>query len=230
MLFPGPSPDDPIPSIESSTPGLNPYSDEKIFNGFEDLSLDRQSSEFGNSQFGPSNGLKPFTFRFLHNTTPEPTVHARQTPALNLSSKYRSRRGKVLSQNKYTGISGAPSLLHASANTGIPQSTIIRASSAPVVPPPPDTAPKPTRYDIKNEIPPKKPYFDKDFQKALVAGKSVAQKLGEMLGSCELAKDRESQVSSLFQTANELSKFDAPSLCKIAIVGDSGVGTLRVQL
>jgi hypothetical protein len=80
------------------------------------------------------------------------------------------------------------------------------------------------KYNTNDETPPNEPYFNVEFQNALQKGKSVARRIADTLSTCELAQDRDSQVFSMIETANELRQFDAPSVCTIGIVGDSGVG------
>lgn len=233
--LPGLKPDVPIPSVELlaigsdiSSPGMrtsfNDY--DNVLDTLKEVRLKPPGNDSRAFQFGQQKELSLFTFRGLHNTTPEPTAGVEQATAPILFSSSPSGSGLGLEHNRSVSILCAqqPSAIHVSATIVTPQVTKLRASSAPVQPPVPNQPPKPARYDIKDEIPPDEPYFSKDFQRVLQAGKSVAQQIGNVLGTCELARDRESQVLSMVQKANELSKFDAPSVCTIGIVGDSGVG------
>ena len=236
---PGLAPDVPIPSIESPTTSLFELPDTSIpgirtsFNDYEnvldtlkEVNLRTPNNGSGHFQFGQEKELSPFTFRSLHNTTPEPTALVAQASEPNLFSGPGSGPGLSSRHNKFANISGTkqPAAVHTSANIVNPLATKLRASSAPAQPTVANQALKQAGYDTKNEIAPDKPYFDKDFQDALLKGKSVARQVGNVLDTCELARDRESQVFSMIQTANELSNFDAPSVCRIGIVGDSGAG------
>jgi hypothetical protein len=223
--------DIPIQSVESpatgsymSSPRIRTSSNDydTVLGGLKDVKLKPSKQDSQLFHFGQQQDLSPFTFRSLHNTTPEPTAGADQATASNLISGPGSRSGLGLERSRF--VAQQPSAIHVSATTVKPQLTKLRASSAPVQPLAPEQPPKPARYDIKDEIPPHEPYFGKDFQRVLQAGKSVAQQIETVLGSCELATDRESQVFNMIQAAKELSKFDAPSVCTIGIVGDSGVG------
>jgi hypothetical protein len=233
-------PDVPIPSIEPPTPGLFELPDtsnsrmlasfgtyENFVDTFKEVNLSPASNDSRLFQFGQEENLSPFTFRSLHNTTPEPTARVKQVNTQNLFSSSGSGPGPGSEPSIYVSGPRAelPSVDQTPANVATPQATKHRASSAPVQPPVCERLSRPARYDTKDETPPEdEPYFNKDFQMALQAGKSVAQQIGGVLGTCELARDRESQVFGMIQAANELSQFDAPSVCKIGIVGDSGVG------
>jgi hypothetical protein len=242
-------PNIPVPSIEPPDFGLfelpdisNPrmpfsFNDyENVLDTLKEVNLNPPNNRFRRFQFGQEKELSPFTFRNLHNATPEPTALVEQGAVSNLSSSSGSGSGSGSGlgseQSMFVSSPGdkQPSTVHASANVVTPRAIRLRASSAPVQLLASNQPPKPARYDTKDEISPDEPYFNKDFQRALQAGKSVAQKIGSVLATCELARDSESQVFSMVQTANELSQFDAPSVCKIGIVGDSGVGTSRQKL
>ncbi|KAL2063117.1 hypothetical protein VTL71DRAFT_6189 [Oculimacula yallundae] len=150
---------------------------------------------------GISSSLAPseFTFRSLHNTTPEPESRPIAWSRLTISPQAR----------------------HESASD---TSTHSRAVSAP---PQPATVIAPTSarpYDINNELVPDAPYFNADFQRGLRQAKAIAQRIANILGTCELAEDHDSHIHSMLQTANSLRNFVAPSICRIGIVGDSGVG------
>ncbi|KAH6696399.1 hypothetical protein BKA61DRAFT_683102 [Leptodontidium sp. MPI-SDFR-AT-0119] len=239
-------PNVPIPSIEPPTPGLFELPDasnprtlasfstyENFLDTFKEVNLSPANNGSQLFRFGQEKELSPFTFRSIHNTTPEPAVRVVQATTQNLISRSGSGPGPGLEHSRYVSSSAAelPSVDQTSVNVVTPQATKCRASSAPVQPPVCDRLPRPARYDTKDETPPEdEPYFNKDFQRALRAGKSIAQQIGSVLGICELARDRESQVFSMIQTANELSQFDAPSMCKIGIVGDSGSSLINSLL
>jgi hypothetical protein len=83
------------------------------------------------------------------------------------------------------------------------------------------------RYNVKDERPPNEPYFTEQFQRALQNGKYIAGRIKDTLQACKLAEDGESHVFEMIQTATELRNFDAPAVCTIGIMGDSGVGKAR---
>jgi len=68
------------------------------------------------------------------------------------------------------------------------------------------------------------PYFNPEFQNALRDGERVAGKIEATLKTCLLVEDEESQIYKLVQKAKDLRYFDASAVCRIGIVGDSGVG------
>lgn len=237
--LPGQGQDVPIPSIEAPAFGLLEQPDtsnsgshtsfneyENVLETLKGVNLRPLNNGSGHFQFGQVKELSPFTFRNLHNTTPEPTALVALAAEPNLFSGPRSGSGLNSKHNKFASIPGPkqPPAVHTSANIVAALATKHRASSAPTQFTVSNQPSKTAGYDIGKEIAPDKPYFDKDFQDALCTGKSVATNIADVLGTCELARDRQSQVFSMIQTANELSKFDAPSVCKIGIVGDSGVG------
>ncbi len=232
----GLTPDILIPSIEppafelphTSTQGLRTSFDnyESVLDNLGELNLAPPSNGSGVFQFGQEKELSPFTYRSLHNTTPEPTSRVGQAAIPRLFSSSgsgsRSASGSCLGPENISGRKpGARSTLFDPASINIAET---RASSLPAQPSAPNQPPEPTRYNTNDETPPNEPYFSKDFQRALQAGKSIAGHIGNILSTCELARDQESQVYTILQTANKLSQFDAPSVCKIGIVGDSGVG------
>lgn len=227
-----PRPEDiPVPSIESPTIALPEPSGEGIprTSSFSDpyhSTLDQfrqvNLSPFGDSspirQSGEENGS--FTYRSLHNTTPEPTFHAQQTTRANHFTGSDSR----VSPGNVTGLGALQSGSNNGSTNILSHVTNFGASSVPVQPPNLVSSSGLGVYDTNTETAPDKPYFDKEFQVALRKGKVVARRVADILSTCDLAKDRESHVFSMIQTANELYKFDAPSVCTIGIVGDSGVG------
>jgi len=183
----------------------------------------RNSPEQGSStfRFGENREASPFTFRKMHNATPEPP------------------RNKV--ESIYThGVEELPSdptvghLTKDLANTAIRDSTLSMpdlsalelTTGSRVI----RTGTGFGRYDVKDEIPPHEPYFDEQFQNALQRGKGIAASIADALEACELAKDLESQVHKMIQIANDLSIFDAPTVCTIGIVGDSGVGEAQYYI
>ncbi len=205
---PGLTRDVPIPTIESpdtTNPRMHADHYENFLDAMKEVNLNPQNygSQFFN--FGQEENSSPFTFRFLYSPTPEPVASVEQATPRQFSS------------------SGSGSSLR--PNIATPQTTQPQASSAPVQHSVPNRPPAPARYDSRDETPPDEPYFNKDFQRALQAGRSIARDIGSVLGTCELARDPQSQVFRMIQTANQLSHFDAPAVCKIGIMGDSGVGT-----
>ncbi|PVH75179.1 hypothetical protein DL98DRAFT_658308 [Cadophora sp. DSE1049] len=152
------------------------------------------------------------TYRGLYNTTPEP----RTIPEVSGS-------GRPVETDR-NGIHNSLRALENAQSSITRPATHFRSSSAPVealTAGPPATT---SSYDVNNEAVPNAPYFNADFQRGLRQGKVVAQRISSILGTCELARDRDSQIYSMIETANELGSFAAPSLCTIGIVGDSGVG------
>ena len=228
--------DVPIPSIESPTPGMFELPDvttprilassntyDNVLDTLKQVNLSAPDNVSRIYRFGQEQGSSIFSFRDLHNTTPEPSSRPRPGQATGTNNVSRSGSD---SGNIALGASvGAAqsSTLPVSVNVASPPVTKLRASSAPVQPPVPNES-KPGKYNTNDETPPDEPYFHEDFQKALQKGKLVAQRIANVLGTCELAQDRDSQVFSMIQSANELRQFDAPSVCTIGIVGDSGVG------
>lgn len=221
----------PIPSIEGleSNPTVSTSSSdyEDALNTLEGMSLDPTNNESQLVLRGTQEKeLSSFTFRGLHNTTPEPMARVAKAAEVNPNNRsgYRLGTGRRI----FASIRGAkkPIIPKVSVGTVAPQPTKLRASSAPVQPQIPNNPPRLATYNIRDEIPPDRPYFNEDFQRALKAGKSIAQNIHDIFSACELARDRDSQVVSIVQTANELSRFDAPVMCRIGIVGDSGVGVL----
>jgi hypothetical protein len=167
-------------------------------------------------RFGESKESSPFTFRKMHNATPEPpriidhsTFKLGHTaspidPAIKQQGEKSTSGGLKASSAAMSGHSDASSLIPGS---NVTQERIHH-----------------NRYDVKDERPPDEPYFDKQFQKALQKGKQIASKIKATLQECELAQDPESQIYGMIQTASELQNFDAPTVCTIGIVGDSGAG------
>jgi len=159
--------------------------------------------QFGTGGLG--RGDSPFTFRKLYNTTPEPDFQ----------------------EDKYPQIEDYITLEASTASSNVPQPHEIAIKSEDVPSELESTSFLPeqnTKYDVRDETPPDESYFNPEFQAALKKGKAVAGRIEDNLRACELAQDRESQIYKMAQTAEELRHFDAPSVCYIGVVGDSGVG------
>jgi hypothetical protein len=163
-------------------------------------------------EFGDTRMTSPFTFRKLYNTTPEPSLRAENRPVaesysiLEVSSDFPS--SSPMPTVEFEGIA-------ASSRQGV-DGNLQSLNS--------DQQPKPDRYDVRDEKPPNEPYFNPLFQQALKNGRQVAGNIEDTLRACELAHDKESQVYKLIKNSEELRHFDAPAVCRIGIVGDSGVG------
>jgi len=218
--LPSPRPDIPMPSIE--VPATPEPKQRTSSNDYEILPKTLSEMAFGSPPFQFGQKKDVFSFRGVYNTTPEPTARAEQTAAPNIfgSSNLGSKYNRFVSSPSASRLS----FVHTSAKVVTPQVINFQTSSNSVQPFVTNQPPKPTEYNTKDETPPDEPYFNKDFQCALQAGKSIAKQIGGVLGTCELARDQESQVFSMNQMANKLSQFDAASVCTIGIVGDSGAG------
>jgi hypothetical protein len=228
--------DVPVPSIESSTSGLSELPDVttprmRIFSDTYDNVVDTLKQVNLSPPLNSSRGLfrkdnesSTSTFRSLHNTTPEPSTLPRQDTEMYYfggSGKGPASGGVTSTAGQGGGQSLAP---NTPGNVISPPVIKLRSSSAPAQPPVLKQSSKLGKYNINDETPPNEPYFNEEFQRALQKGKSVAQRIANILDTCELAQVRDSQVFNMIQTANEFRKFDAPSVCTIGIVGDSGVG------
>jgi hypothetical protein len=229
--------DVPVPSVES--PGIAVFelpdaaatnsasysTYDNIIDTLKQVNLSPPEDDSRIFRFGHGEASSTFTFRNLHNTTPEPSTHAAQiTRAANASVPELDSGNISLLLSTSTGPTSS------SSNMPLHPTTKLRASSAPAQPPAINQSSKLGRYNTNDEKPPNEPYFDEEFQKALQKAKSVAGRIANILDTCELARDRDSHVFSMIQTANRLRQFDAPSVCTIGIVGDSGVGMYRKTL
>jgi hypothetical protein len=198
---------------------------DSVVDSFKEVNLNPLDNSSRTYEFGQGLDSSTFTFRSLHNTTPEPSIRTESSAR----SYYVFGSGSRLSPGDSLPVVGASVTQKTTAQSPATISSqyvnTFRASSAPVQQPDLSATTKPAKYNINDEIPPDEPYFNEEFQKALRTGKCVAQRIASVLGSCDLAQDRDSQVFGMIQTANELRQFDAPSVCTIGIVGDSGVGT-----
>lgn len=180
---------------------------------------DPPERELAAFRFGESKEPSPFTFRKMHNATPEPSRTDREIysfgaaePSADSVIKQKGRRPA----NSDLKGSQVPTAGYTGTSNPIPRSNIVRETT------------QYGRYDVKDERPPNEPYFDEQFQIALQRAKNVAGKIKSTLQECELAKDEESQVYGMIKTADELQSFDAPAVCTIGIVGDSGVGKVKL--
>lgn len=195
-----------VGEVDATTPRSLPPSDlyHGMIDAFKGASLDLPRNDLKTYQIGQnthSSESSPFTFRKMHNATPDDR-NKNFKEASDASGSESCRRKLSLS----SGLGFVP-----------PQSS--SNSESP-------TATKPTMSVplAKDETTPDEPYFNEDFQTALRNGKNVATRIASILKTCDLASDSDSQVFNMIQTAHELEKFDAPSVCTIGIVGDSGAG------
>jgi len=217
--------DNPIPTIENSPPHILELSDVMTPLGFtypdayeSALDTTKEVVNFRNPyNFGHETQPSAFTFRSLHNTTPEPSARTSSITSPKIPGGLNLDLTGLLA-----GLAHVPPSLPVAC--GPTFATKLRASSKPAQPLGADTLSKLDIYNANDEAPPDEPYFNPEFQSALHNGKLVAQRIASEFEKCELARDHESHVSSIILAANELRKFDAPSVCTIGIVGDSGVG------
>lgn len=204
--------DYPIPSIESPrTPGSPPI------DLLDALTLDARNGTLSppasstpasrsrdcrspSYSFGTGREPSPFTFRNLHNATPEPTSQQTRDSeqAIPPGATQPIGHGNDVVTNS---IGGTP------AGTANLPSEVKFAT-----------------YNVRDEVPPKEPYFNPEFQKALERGSQVAGRIEKTLRTCDLAKDKESQIYGLMKDAKQLHKFATPAVCTIGMVGDSGAG------
>jgi hypothetical protein len=225
----------PIPSTES--PASSPLGSQDVatprtlpvpipyYGGpdtFKEVNRSPPDREHYAFHFGESREASPFTFRKMHNATPEPP---------RMTDHSTSGFGPV-------ELSGGPISKN---STQMPTSGSFKATSTSTLGPSVELEQVPgsrhvlqgsnlSKYDVKDERPPNEPYFNEHFQKALQKGKYIAGNIKKTLQTCELADDRDSHVYRMIQTADELHNFDAPTVCTIGIVGDSGVGKIRRYL
>ena len=161
----------------------------------------------GSFQFGEDKEISPFTFRKLYNATPEPE---NQTSTASLQAKF----GALSIPSRGSGSHGrslSVSALEVSDRQAAQLEVVVHQ-------------PKQGKYDTKDEKPPNEPYFEPGFQEALKHGTQLAGKIDRILHECELANDPDSQVYNMAKMAEDLRHFEAPAVCTIAVVGDSGVG------
>ncbi|KAI9698042.1 MAG: hypothetical protein M1836_004395 [Candelina mexicana] len=205
--------DYPIPSIESLRPESPPTS---LLDG---LTLEArnttlsppahsiQDSGFRDSRRRPSykpgkdREGSPNTYRKLYNSTPEPPSQQAEASARPIESA--NPQPQAQGYDPSVGpIARKPSVID-------------------LLPP----KPKKATYEVKDEVPPyDEPYFDPDFQKAIRHGKNLAGSIESVLLTCDLAKDKDSQIHGLMKNAKQLKQFVAPAVCTIGVVGDSGAG------
>ncbi|KAH7323547.1 hypothetical protein BKA65DRAFT_70778 [Rhexocercosporidium sp. MPI-PUGE-AT-0058] len=195
--------DAPIPSIEfpeSPFPRtVNRPASRNIVTPLIQASSSRGSARLRIPSTGSSLRSSKFTYRGLYNTTPEP------------EAEHQSSSGPSTGQQR----------LH---NSATDSTTPFRSSSAPVQSEPISIPTLARSYNVNDEAAPDAPYFNVDFQHGIRQAKAVAHRIADILETCDLARDRDSQIYSMLQTAKELQNFVAPSVCTIGIVGDSGVG------
>lgn len=79
-------------------------------------------------------------------------------------------------------------------------------------------------YDVRSEELPVSPYSNRGFQNSLKKGEELAQEILTCTGACQIARQPETDLFKLSQTAKRLCKFECPAERRIAIIGDSGAG------
>lgn len=193
----------PIPSIEFPDSSISETADAPNPRNIA-TRLERGSSSHGNTSVRTHNtrsDSRPsqLTYRGLYNTTPEP------------GAQHCGSSSPTISQQR---------LRNSASNS----TTQFRSSSAPVESAPNNTPAATRPYDVHDEPAPDTPYFNIEFQRGLRQAKVIAEQIADILETCELARDRDSQIYRMIQTANKIRRFVAPSICTIGIVGDSGVG------
>jgi hypothetical protein len=189
--------------------------------------ISRPTSPFDNS---PRQVSSPYTFAKLYNASPSPersreglatSPHGTQGLLSELNHGISSLNMNSVNDNASSLYQTAKTFFQNSRQMGGSSSSSERANHQ-------TTAPQ--GYNIRNERPPSEPYFNPKFQEALRTGKVVSELIENTLRQCELAHDTSSQVYQLIRAAEELRKFEAPAVCKIGIVGDSGAGKLEKDL
>ena len=79
-------------------------------------------------------------------------------------------------------------------------------------------------YDVEAEPLPQGPYANRDYQKAVKAGKDLAEKVVDHLRNCTTASQPSAQLYNIQKRAEELQRFDSPATRTIGLIGDSGAG------
>jgi hypothetical protein len=229
------SEDVPIPTVESaassplsSQDGTTPRTlsvPTPYYGGLDTLKEVNRSppdKELCAFHFGESRETSPFTFRKMHNATPEPPRTVDHSASgfgpVELPDGPFPKKSAQKPASGYFKESSTSTPGPSAASELVPGSRVLRQGT------------KLNKYDVKDERPPNEPYFDEQFQRALQKGKYIARNIKETLQTCELADDRDSHVHRMIQTADELRNFDAPAVCTIGVVGDSGVGKMRRYL
>lgn len=197
-----------LPSIEIS--GQHPPIS-KVTNPPETTTFTRPSLTLSKER-SPGFGLSStknyegsFTFRRLYNATPEPGSKVLDTPSQPLTD---TDKGVVTEQPPHSDAS-----VKGLANTLRRLDLDVASQSGEEV-----------SYDVKDEIPPREPYFDPAFQKALKNGLQLAGKIAACLQQCDLAHKVDSDLNKLYRTARQLESFESPATRTIGIVGDSATG------
>lgn len=190
------------------------------------------------------DGSEPFTFRSLHNVTPEPPrfvpppVSFSPLPrpsslAPMLSPSPRLQEPSTLSVRSQpaatTPASDSAPRVHSSSassqeNPRSPVATTTgdTVSPAAVVQP----SPQPIPYDAKDEPAPAHALFTSTFQDALKDGRKIAQ---AAVAAIEAAigtgtAEPDDLLRKLMQDAKGLTKFEGTDTRTIAVLGDSGEG------
>lgn len=162
-----------------------------------------RSPSFGLSSINNYKGS--FTFRRLYNATPEPGSGVSDKPSQPITETDKEAISERLPQSgaSVKGLSNSFRRLDLDLSSQSGE----KAS-----------------YDVKDEIPPRGPYFDPAFQEALKKGLQLAGKIATRLQQCGLAHKVDSDLYKLYRTARELESFESPATRTIGIVGDSATG------
>ena len=79
-------------------------------------------------------------------------------------------------------------------------------------------------YNVEAELLPQGPYANRDYQKAVKAGKDLAEKVVDHLRICTTASQASTQLYNIQKRAEELQRFDSPASRTIGLIGDCGAG------
>lgn len=79
-------------------------------------------------------------------------------------------------------------------------------------------------HNVVDEEPPQGPFYDPNFQAALLNSRAQLQNLQHILESSSLHTDPVSAIYNLYNRAVQLANYHCPTTRKVALVGGSGVG------
>lgn len=203
-------------------------------------SLNRPSSTF---VFGTANSdPAAFTFRSLHNASPQPPMIFRKPPTRQQTAAFQEEKTPDLSKSegmwqpkRDSPISAGdpPSVtirfqppLQSSGLTDSQEhredSSVLQPQSSLTVSPPASDA-KPTPYDVRDEPGPGEPFYTGEFQSALKSGIELAEEAHQALEPLwELEPN--STTQELKKMAENLIKYGNSQPKTIALLGDSGEG------